>query len=242
MTHTRTVQASTEPSYHLAEWKKSSGTAYLTSILAPLDVRPGTVILDVGCGSGYVSAYFSRENRVRRNLALDLEPQTLRLARELSAGQAQGPIDWVCGRAEQLPVASGSVDHLVCRAVLPYTAIPRAVAEIARSLADTGSAVLLLHPWTLYARKLSLHPRGWKTDVALMMILITGVIFHFTGVLFRPKVGRWRIGETFQTVARMRTLLHHHGLSVYRVQADPEVIIYATKARSSNGVRSANES
>ncbi len=177
---------------------------------------------------------------MRRNLALDLVPPTLRLARELSAGQAQGPIDWICGRAEQLPVASGSVDHLVCRAVLPYTAIPCAVAEISRSLSDAGSVVLLLHPWTLYARKLSLHPRAWKADVALLLILMTGVICHFTGVLFRPRLGRWRIGETFQALSPTRTLLRQHGLSIYQVQSDPEVVVYAVKSPGSGRGRSSS--
>src|SRR5258708_39340163 len=51
---------------------------------------------------------------------------------------------------------------------------------------------LVAAPWTLYARKLSLHPRAWKADVALLLILMTGVIFHFTEVLFRPRLGRFR--------------------------------------------------
>jgi ubiquinone/menaquinone biosynthesis C-methylase UbiE len=217
-------------SYHLAEWRKSGDKAYLTSMLEPLDVKPGAVLLDVGCGSGYVSVYFSREKRVRRNLALDLVPQTLRLARELSAGRAQGPIHWICGQAEHLPVGTSSADHLVCRVVLPYTAITQAVSEISRSLSDGGSVLLQLHPWTLYARKLSLNPRKWKTSMALMLILLTGVIFHFTGVLFRPRLGRWRIGETFQTLSRMRTLLRRHELSIYKIQLQPEFIVYAVKS------------
>ncbi|HYU01312.1 MAG TPA: methyltransferase domain-containing protein [Gemmatimonadales bacterium] len=226
-------------SYHLAEWRKSSNNAYLTRLLEPLDVKPGAVVLDVGCGSGYVSAYFSRDKTVRRNLAVDLVPQTLRLARELSLERAQGPIQWICGQAEQLPVGTSSVDHLVCRVVLPYTAITRAVAEISRSLSDGGSVLLQLHPWTLYARKLSLNPRKWKTSIALMLILLTGVIFHFTGVLFRPSVGRWRIGETFQTLSRMRALLRRHELSIYRIQSHPEFLVYAMKYQNSGRAPSA---
>jgi ubiquinone/menaquinone biosynthesis C-methylase UbiE len=214
----------------LAEWKKSSGDAYLARILEPLNVRPGAVVLDVGCGSGYVSAYFSREKSVRRNLALELVPETLRLARELSAGRTGHAVHWICGRAEALPLPSGSVDHLVCRVALPYTVIPRAVAEISRCLAPEGSVLFLLHPWKLYATKLSLDPRKWMTSAALILILLTGVIFHWTGLLVRPRLGRWRIGETFQTLSRIQKLLGQHGLSVSGTQSRPEFVVYAVKS------------
>jgi SAM-dependent methyltransferase len=224
------VQPATDASYHLLEWRKSSGSAYLATILEPLHLRAGAVVLDVGCGSGYVSAYLSHDPRVRENLALDLVPETLRLAQELTAGRTKGAVHWTCARAEALPVRSGSVDHLVCRVVLPYTAIPQAIGEVSRSLSEQGSALLQLHPWRMYARNLSLHPGQWRRSVALILILITGVIFHMTGTLLRPRLGRWRIGETFQTVSRMRKLLGQHGLSIYRIQLQPEFILYVVKA------------
>jgi SAM-dependent methyltransferase len=229
----KTLPVPDDRAYHLAEWRKRSDKAYLTSMLEPLDVKPGAAVLDVGCGSGYVSAYFSHDKRVSRNLALDLVPQTLRLARALPTGQAQSPIHWICGQAERLPVGTSSMDHVVCRVVLPYTAVPSAVSEISRSLSDGGSALLQLHPWTLYARKLSLHPRKWKASIALVLILLVGVIFHVTGVLFRPRLGRWRIGETFQTLSRMRILLRRHELSIYKAQSQPEFILYALKCGNS---------
>jgi SAM-dependent methyltransferase len=234
VTQARTVHPSADASYHLAERKKSSGRAYLASILAPLNVRPGAAVLDVGCGSGYVSTYLSQDQNVRRNLALDLVPDTLRLARELSAGGAARAVHWICGRAEALPVPSGSVDHLVCRVVLPYTAIPQAIAEISRSLSTQGSALLQLHPWTMYTTKLSLHPRKWKASVAVILTLLVGGLFHLTGVLLHPRLGRWRIGETFQTVSRMRKLFTQHGLCIYRVQSQPEFILYVVKSRASS--------
>jgi len=66
------------------------------------------------------------------------------------------------------------------------------------------------------------------------------VIFHFTEVLFRPRLGRFRIGEPFQTLSRMRTLLPQHGLSIYQVQSDPEVVVYAVKSPGSGGGRSSS--
>src|SRR5438034_5481285 len=78
-------------SYHLAEWRKSSNNAYLTRLLEPLDVKPGAVVLDVGCGSGYVSAYFSRDKTVRRNLAVDLVPRS-----EEHTSELQSHSDLVC--------------------------------------------------------------------------------------------------------------------------------------------------
>jgi ubiquinone/menaquinone biosynthesis C-methylase UbiE len=222
---------SRDAAYHLAEWKKSSGDVYLARILEPLNVCPGAAVLDIGCGSGYVSAYLSREKSVRRNLGLEIAPDVLRLARDLSVGRTRHPVHWICGQAEALPLPSGSLDHVVCRVVLPYTVVPQAVAEISRCLTPSGSALFLLHPWTLYARKLSLHPRKWKSSVALMLILLTGVIFHWTGILMRPKLWRWRIGETFQTLSRFRKVLGQHGLSVASAQSEPEFIVYAVKSR-----------
>jgi hypothetical protein len=64
-----------------------------------------------------------------------------------------------------------------------------------------------------------------------MLILLTGVIFHWTGILMRPKLWRWRIGETFQTLSRFRKVLGQHGLSVASAQSEPEFIVYAVKSR-----------
>jgi len=215
--------------YHIAEWKKSGGVDYLGPLLKPLNIRPKAFVLDLGCGSGYVNAYLSRDSRVRINVGLELAPDTLELARKLAIDCAVNRIHWICGGAEDLPFSSGAVDHLICRAVLPYTILPRAISEISRVMAHGGSVLLLLHPWTLYARKISLRPSKWKTSLALLMILAFGVIFHFTGLLFRPRFGHWRISETFQTLSRTTKLLRQGGFSIYKVQLRPEFLVYAAK-------------
>lgn len=232
----------TGDTYHIAEWKKSGGDAYLSTLLAPLNITSNAVALDVGCGSGYVSTYLSRDGRVRSNFGLELALETLQLARNLANGRAQVSVNWISGRAEELPLRTASVDHLICRAVLPYTRIQSAVSEMSRVVADGGTVLLLLHSWRMYASKISLNPRKWKNSAVLVLILLLGFVFHVSGWLLRPHFGRLRIGETFQTLSRMRRLLRQYGLVIYKVQLQPEFLVYAIKLPASGELPPAYQS
>jgi demethylmenaquinone methyltransferase/2-methoxy-6-polyprenyl-1,4-benzoquinol methylase len=134
-----------------------------------LDCPRGARVLDVATGTGLVAADLQRGGA--RVVGLDLTPEMLQRA------VARG-IAVVCGRAEELPFASGSFDRVAFTYLLRYVDDPEAtLAELARVLRRDGVMAsvefgmptlgVLRAGWQLYALKVlprvsaALSP-GWK--------------------------------------------------------------------------------
>jgi demethylmenaquinone methyltransferase/2-methoxy-6-polyprenyl-1,4-benzoquinol methylase len=122
-----------------------------------LPLGHGSVVLDVGCGTGLVARELVRR-RGARVVGLDLTLAMLR--------HAGGPrISVVVGRAEQLPFPDASFDGLVFTYLLRYVDDPAAtLVELARVLRPGGAMASvefgLPRPgplralWSLHARRL----------------------------------------------------------------------------------------
>jgi demethylmenaquinone methyltransferase/2-methoxy-6-polyprenyl-1,4-benzoquinol methylase len=98
------------------------------------------VILDVAAGTAGVSLALASRSPDVRVAGLDLSVPMLREGRRrvLSAGEA-GRVGLVCGRGEQLPLPSASVDALTFTYLLRYVPDPAAtLAELARVLKPGG--------------------------------------------------------------------------------------------------------
>lgn len=214
-----------EREYHLREREKSNHEGYLSRLLSPLGIKDQSTFLDLGCGSGYVNDYVESRGNLRLNLGLDLDLGALQLARELNPHA--GRVLWACASAEAIPLPDSSVDHIVCRGVVPLASVNRVLADTARILRPGGTAVFLLHNWTFYLRSLSLHARHWKRTFSGLAITLLGLWFNLTGQQIQPRLGRHRFTQTFQTEFRIRRLLRKYGMSVYRVERESEFLIYA---------------
>lgn len=216
-----------EREYHLKELAEHHSHAYLGPLLSPLQIRDETVVIDLGCGSGYINAYCATVKTLQNNIGLEFDFATLRLARE--ANVAQPSIRWLCASAECIPLGAETVDTVVCRVVIPLVDINQVVAEIGRILKPGGMALLALHDWKFYLRWLSFDPRNWKKSAAGLLHFLLGIWFNLTGNLIRPKYKGHRIGQTFQTVFRMRRLLASHGMKIKSVSHKVEFLIYVIK-------------
>jgi SAM-dependent methyltransferase len=215
--------------YHLGERMKSNTEQYLSQLLSPLEVTDNSTFLDVGCGSGYVNDYMASRKHLKHNIGFDLDLDAVRLGRNLET--KPGHVLWFCGSALAVPLADLSVDHLVCRVVLPFVSINQVTSEIARLIRPAGTIALSLHPWSFYLPWFSLRPQNWKKAVAGSLIFISGLWFSATGKEFQFHLGRHKIAQTFQTEYRMRQILQRHGLDAYHVVREPEFIIYAKSVR-----------
>jgi demethylmenaquinone methyltransferase / 2-methoxy-6-polyprenyl-1,4-benzoquinol methylase len=102
------------------------------------------VVLDVAAGTAGISVQIARRSGARV-IGLDLTEQMLRRgAANVAAAGLGGQIPLVAGKAEQLPLASASVDALTFSYLLRYVSDPQAtLAELARVVRPGGTIASL---------------------------------------------------------------------------------------------------
>jgi SAM-dependent methyltransferase len=105
----------------------------------------GQMILDAGCGEGYMARLLAR--RGARVVGVDRSPTLIEAAAGHGGGRA-GATDFVLGDIRALPLISGGFDGVVCNHSLNELRDPRpALSECARVLRLGGRLiVLMLHP------------------------------------------------------------------------------------------------
>ncbi|MDB6061297.1 MAG: malonyl-acyl carrier protein O-methyltransferase BioC [Verrucomicrobiaceae bacterium] len=121
----------------------------------------GDTLLDIGCGTGIVSAQLAQYCDV---IALDFAEGMLRHAR---AQTDSNSLQWLCGDAENLPLVGDSVDSVFSSLALQWCENPgSAFAEIARVLRDGGSAsISTLGPDTLHELRTAWRSVDERTHV-----------------------------------------------------------------------------
>ena len=103
-------------------------------------LRPGEVVLDVGCGAGFDSLLAARDvGPTGRVIAVDMTEAMLQRTRAGAAALGLTQVETHLGYAEGLPVETGSVDVVISNGVLNLTPDKMtAVEEIRRVLKPTG--------------------------------------------------------------------------------------------------------
>lgn len=104
----------------------------IAPLLTAVRAGPGTQLLDVATGCGFLAAEAAR--RGAKVVAVDLSPGMLETARKLHPG-----IDFRVAEVEHLPLADGALDAVVCGFGLGHFPWPEAaVAECVRTLKPGG--------------------------------------------------------------------------------------------------------
>ncbi len=200
---------------------------YISREFAFADYAPGSRVLDVGFGGG---------DQMRRLAAAGCRPLGIEYSADLAArGGAMGLR--VCrAAAEHLPFASGSMDGLICKVVIPYTDEAAAVKEIARVLRPGGTARVSYHGLGYSLRYLFSDP-NWKRRVYAARVLVNTVVYRLTGSRLP---GFW--GDTvYQSSGRLRRYYERAGLELVEEHPSPTyagapVFIYH-RLRKTNRVR-----
>jgi SAM-dependent methyltransferase len=120
----------------------------------------GRMILDAGCGEGYLSRLMARRGALI--VGVDRSAGLIRAAAGDGPGRAGGP-RFVLGDIRSLPFGSGRFDGVVCNHSLNEMRDPKpALAECARVLRPGGRlVVLMLHPCFYGGR----DPSGQRVDL-----------------------------------------------------------------------------
>jgi malonyl-CoA O-methyltransferase len=141
-------------SYESAARLQLSVAAELLDRLAPFGFAP-SVVLDLGCGTGRVSAELKARYPEALVIALDIAPGMLREAhRHTRAGRR---FERVCGDALRLPLADASVDVVFSSLMLQWCEpLEGALTEVRRVLKGSGFfAFSTLGPDTLHELRAS---------------------------------------------------------------------------------------
>jgi arsenite methyltransferase len=107
-------------------------------------LRPGDVVLDVGCGAGLDALIAATRVAVSgRVVGLDMTSAMLDRARRHAAAMGLDNVEWREGLMEALPLPDGAVDVVLCNGVLNLsTRKSRALAEMRRVLRRGGRLAL----------------------------------------------------------------------------------------------------
>ncbi|HQZ95323.1 MAG TPA: class I SAM-dependent methyltransferase [Pyrinomonadaceae bacterium] len=149
----------------MAEWDGYILTDYRFEFL------PGSVILDVGCGSGHQLSEL--QNTEANAFGVDIDQDSLNVCRERGLNIA-------AGEAERLPYQDEAFDGILCKVVLSYTDDRKAVAEIARTLRPGATAYIVTHgagyylTYFLKNRSLATRFYGLRSLVNTMFFSLTG--------------------------------------------------------------------
>ncbi len=113
-------------------------------LLAPVGVEAGEVLLDFGCGPGYVAAQLARLAGQGGHVhAVDVNEDFVRRAREVAAEAGRADLVTVHHSPdERLPIDDGTIDRVYAKNVLEYVPdLDAVLAELHRTLRAGGRMV-----------------------------------------------------------------------------------------------------
>ena len=129
-----------------ASWDETSSerdTTRLERMAKRLDIKPGSIVLDVGTGTGVFIPFLLCEiGKGGRIIALDFAGKMLRRAR---ARGFNGNIDYLCAEVTNIPLRNEIFDIIVCYSSFPhFPDKSRALAEMNRVI-KRGGRLLICH-------------------------------------------------------------------------------------------------
>jgi ubiquinone/menaquinone biosynthesis C-methylase UbiE len=120
-------------------------TARLNRMVKYLKIDPGSVVLDVGTGTGVFLPFLLREVGMEgRIIALDFADKMLRKARTKGF---EGNITYLHADVSNIPLSDNIIDAVVCYSSFPhFPDKPTALAEMRRVI-KKGGRLFVCHTW-----------------------------------------------------------------------------------------------
>lgn len=109
-------------------------------IMKHMLIKDGDRILEVGCGTGYLSRYLSRGRRNLSITGIDFDEHFICRAQELAQKEESTSISFLQANAKEIPFADNSFDRIVSHTFLTSTKEPeRSLAEMHRVVKPGGT-------------------------------------------------------------------------------------------------------
>jgi len=139
---------------------------FFAAVVARLALAPGTRMLDVGCGPGSLAIGFAPF--IKQCTAIDVEPDMLRVARELAAS-AGFAIQFLLQPIETASFANASFDFVTIGRALHWLSREATLAVFERIVAPNGciavcGSTLTDGPSNAWATKFKEVRRAWASD------------------------------------------------------------------------------
>jgi ubiquinone/menaquinone biosynthesis C-methylase UbiE len=159
-------------------------------------------VLDIGCGPGKELSHVgvSESDQIVGLDVLAMNGASRRFPKRR----------FVQGHAERLPFRDDGFDSVVSLLALPYTDIPRTLAEAHRTLVPGGNLIATFHPFHFTWHELV--DEAWPKPKAVLFrlcVMANGIVFHFRGKPLHL-AGRY---ESFQTERGVRLALRRAGFT-----------------------------
>jgi SAM-dependent methyltransferase len=196
--------------YHLAELKVIESVDDPRRCVPDYDCH-GWDVLDVGCGIGQTLMAPEMEGAKERH-GIDIDAAAIGLGRTMFSHLVLN-----VASAENIPYAAERFDLVYSRVAIPYTNVPRAIAELVRVTKAGGVVWLSLHSWGAEASAVREALRGLAARRLLdrMYVFTNSMLLAGLGrCIARPWSGSY---ESFQLPAAMGRLLKHAGLTEVQI-------------------------
>jgi ubiquinone/menaquinone biosynthesis C-methylase UbiE len=146
-------------------------------MIKALSVKPGQIICDMGCGNGFYSLKLARlVGKTGRVLAVDIQPEMLRLLEENSKGHALKNIELIQGSVIDPKLPAGELDLILLVDVYHEFSYPEQMLRAMRTalkpegrlalvefrLEDPSVPIKIEHKMSKEQVKKELEPNGYK--------------------------------------------------------------------------------
>ncbi len=127
-----------------ANWHDRMGNGEeLRPLLEHVNVRPGSIVLDLGCGTGRMANILKKMVAPGGQIiAMDIAEQMLIHGRKLNTSET---IQWLCSDGETCGLKSKSIDKVICFSTFPHFKSPDIMFNEMGRILKPGGRLVILH-------------------------------------------------------------------------------------------------
>ena len=115
------------------------------TLLKALDVKPGQVVCDMGCGNGFYTLQLARlTGEAGRVLAVDIQPEMLHMLDERAKAEQIGNIELIEGTPIDPKLPAGEIDLILLVDVYHEFSHPEAMLKAMRQSLKPGGRIALV--------------------------------------------------------------------------------------------------